>query len=176
MNNLDYRRDGRPLSKFKSDMKIRTKREGILAREWAKYNKDLQLEDSGADNEGELIPDNVTGDPDFRAKLGDKGFFIDVKNSPANMATFKADNLNYFARFQEPCIWLVFLNTNMWHDEDIVPSRGTEWFIIKKPAIKLIKDVADYNPYGHPGFGGKASYRLFRNVIEQHFEIQKLYI
>jgi hypothetical protein len=175
--NMQTRMDHRDIEEFKNDIKVRTQREGILVREWFRAKCDPKrflLEDAGVDNSGELIVEaaKTSRKPDFSLtdRLSGEKTYIEVKNSFDKwIATFKESDLEFYQKFEDKMIILVFVATGMRRDYEMTPSKLTEWFIIKKKEIPKIMEVGYYEPCGHRGFGGKATYRLSR--CQDQFDI-----
>lgn len=179
-NNLKYRKDNRTIEEFKQDIFIRTKREKVLMNTWIKIANlnglNLNCEDAGADNSGQVIFDSAktTRFPDFLVS-GDINSYFDVKVSPSeHCVTFKKDDIKYFKNFNEKVVWLVFFDTGML-GIDTNPKKTTKWILLKQDGIDQVIEYANFKANGHSGFGGKPSYRLFKEDIAKLFKINNLY-
>lgn len=181
MSNYAIRRDVRTDEEFEVQIKHRTKRETICFQPWCEQHN-IEYEDTGDDNSGGVNRGKVKKTPDFFVPA--KKLWIDAKVSPSDMATFKAFDLTHYQNFKgavypktgetvTDIMWMVFINTGM-RGTSLSPSPKTEYFWFKQEDVDWFMQHAQYNA-ADKYFGFKPTCRMYRDQLNEHFQIYRLF-
>jgi hypothetical protein len=167
-NSLNFRKDTRSATQFKSDIKFHTEKEKclveIFARELIKSGSTIVIKNNGIDNSGDFVKNGGCNSDYLCIIDGEEGLY-EVKCSPVkNKCTFKVYNLEQYV--EQNSNILLFYGAGK--DPCQKLPRGARWAIITPYNIKRM--LQDKEPYKEKAFGFKMCIRIYSEEFDKYFK------
>jgi hypothetical protein len=176
MDSYSYRKDIRTDEQFAKDISCRTKKEvflkNLFVTEMVHRGYEVFVYDLGVDNKGKVFKGKSSCSVDYRFKVNDSVYDLDIKNSfVKNKCTFKVYNLKQYIKANAGI--LLFYNTgNINYDTSNIVLEKTKWGVIKPDKIQKMLDDKDW--YNEPKFGNKLCVQIFESEYKKYFRQQRL--
>ena len=176
MDSYNYRKDNRTDEQFAKDISCRTKKEAFLKNlfvsEMRYRGHEVETYDLGVNNNGEVFKGKSNCSADYRFKINDSLYDLDIKNSfVKNKCTFKVHNLKQYIKAGAGI--LLFYNTgNINYDTSNNEKKKTKWGVIKPEKIQKMLDDKPW--FYEPKFGNKLCVQIFESEYKKYFRQQRL--
>jgi hypothetical protein len=176
MDSYNYRKDNRTDEQFAKDISCRTKKEAFLKNlfvsEMRYRGHEVETYDLGVNNNGEVFKGKSNCSADYRFKINDSLYDLDIKNSfVKNKCTFKVHNLKQYIKAGAGI--LLFYNTgNINYDTSNIVLEKTKWGVIKPEKIQKMLDDKPW--FYEPKFGNKLCVQIFESEYKKYFRQQRL--